>query len=176
MTIRYTTDLLKWHCLSCCGIDSNTVYILLPFAIGQSRAVNTNVPYLDHKNSDFGLGDRFLVFSMTSAWIIREIKRKARLKYAACKVNTVERSGLSNDPCSHIFCYFFTINNIIQAPLENEIRRMNNLKTYAGQQLFNDAGVANLVLLIQQRHCRKHNGPCIICPFLCPHAFTSHEI
>ena len=37
-----------------------------PFANGQSRAVNTSVPYLD-KNSDFGLGDMFLVFSMTSA-------------------------------------------------------------------------------------------------------------
>ena len=44
--------------VSCCGIDSNMVYILPSFAIGQSRAVNTNVPYLD-KNSDFGLGDMF---------------------------------------------------------------------------------------------------------------------
>ena len=32
----------------------------------QSRAVNTYVPDLD-KNSDFGLGDMFLVFSMPSA-------------------------------------------------------------------------------------------------------------
>ena len=49
---------LNDNCLSCCGIDSNMVYILLPFAIRQSRAVNANDPYLD-KNSDFGLGDMF---------------------------------------------------------------------------------------------------------------------
>ena len=42
------------------------VYILPQDAIGQSRAVNTNVPYFD-KTSDFGLGDVFVVFSMTSA-------------------------------------------------------------------------------------------------------------
>ena len=71
VTIRYTTDLLT----SCCGIDSNMVYILPPFAIWQSRAVNTNVPYLD-KNSDFGLSNMFLVFSITSAGILRVIKRK----------------------------------------------------------------------------------------------------
>ena len=62
-------------CLLCCAIDSNTVYILPPFAIGQYKAVNSYVPYLD-KNSDFGLGDSFLVFSLTSEWILRVLKRK----------------------------------------------------------------------------------------------------
>ena len=70
------------------SFDSNSVYILPQFAIWQSRAVNLNVPYLD-KNSDFGLGDSFLVFSVTSAWLLRVLnEEKARLKCAACKVNT----------------------------------------------------------------------------------------
>ena len=72
--------------LSCCGTDSNTVYILPPLAIGQSRTENTNVPYLD-KTSDSGLSNMFVSVFHDIGMNFKSNKKKARLKYAACKVD-----------------------------------------------------------------------------------------